>query len=75
MALRWTADSPYLPLPPGAKARLENNDLVMSDGRIVPPPPIDGFVPAAEFSGARRGFVYKNGREGLGYYVDVLVKR
>ena len=29
-----------------------------------------GFVPATAFGGARSGFAYKTGSEGLGYYPD-----
>ena len=29
-----------------------------------------GFVPSATFSGARSGYVYKNGNQGMGYYLE-----
>lgn len=29
-----------------------------------------GFEPSRAFAGARRGYVFRNGREGVGYYLD-----
>lgn len=34
------------------------------------PANVDGFVAAAAFTGARKGFVFKSGAAGIGYYPD-----
>ena len=38
----------------------------------APPTPvhIEGFSPSATFAGARKGFVFKSGPAGIGYYPD-----
>ena len=28
------------------------------------------FIPAKTFSGTKKGYVFKNGEQGLGYYTD-----
>ncbi|CAN0378209.1 unnamed protein product, partial [Discosporangium mesarthrocarpum] len=32
-----------------------------------------GFIAASKFEGAKRGYVFKMGEEGLGYYLDTTV--
>ena len=62
----------------------EKDVLILSwDGAALPPRVGDGqdssgvegdksvpFIPAKTFSGAKKGYVFKNGEQGLGYYTD-----
>ena len=36
----------------------------------APPPPPSSFIPMKKFAGARRGYVFKKGGRGVGYYLD-----
>lgn len=53
--------------PPPPQAQLE----VPPDEREAPP----FFVPSKSFRGARPGYVFKKGRQGLGYYLDALEQK
>ena len=55
----------------------EISEQLRAEGRIVPqlPPPVNRadvmpFIAAVAFSGAKPGYVFKNGELGLGYYLE-----
>lgn len=46
-------------------------------GRQLPPDELEPvqFVPSKAFTGARPGYAFKKGRQGLGYYLDAVQQR
>lgn len=56
--------------PPLAQQQQQQPQLP-ADEREAPP----FFVPSKSFRGARPGYVFKKGRQGLGYYLDGLEQR
>jgi hypothetical protein len=47
---------------------LNRAEILAAASAIDPAPP--AFIPSATFRGSRRGYVFKNGASGQGYYVD-----
>ena len=60
-AAKWTADHAYV----AARPRLPMAHLIRGDGRLPP------FLPSPKYAGPREGYIYKCGRDGSGYYIDL----
>ena len=52
-------------------------DLTLPPVSLEPPQPVnvEGFTPSDKFAGGKKGFVFKNGPAGLGYYPDVAAAK
>lgn len=53
-----------------AAIRGVGTSLGTPNGDPAPPTPPDGFQPSSTFEGARPGWAFKMGPQGLGYYLD-----
>ena len=60
-AARWCIDN-YADVK---RPRMPRATLVRGEGRLPP------FLPVGQYSGTREGYIYKNGRLGRGYYLDL----
>ncbi|KAL4424877.1 hypothetical protein ABPG77_002100 [Micractinium sp. CCAP 211/92] len=72
-------DSPALPLESQQQQLAAQDDAAASDSPRQPPTPgaasdtepaANDFVPADSFEGARQGYAFKLGDQGLGYYLE-----
>ena len=75
-AAKPPAAKPPAAKPPAAKPPAAKSPAAKSPAAMSPadPPSDPDFVKAARFSGAKRGFVFKRGGKGVGYYKDTPPK-
>lgn len=56
---------------PDAGATLEALHKMQQQQHVdTPQPQDDSFIPSATFTGSKKGFVFQQGKQGLGYYID-----
>jgi hypothetical protein len=84
---QWQRPRPAAPSPPAAAAAaparppwVTGTQPAVVGGPAVPAAAAEvatgegqqGFIPSTTFAGARPGYVFKTGSQGVGYYVDKL---